>query len=172
MRDANGRTTYGQGCLLARRLVEVGVKFVTVYFAASIGGRSKVPAAGTRTAQRRAMYPILNDYLLPISDQTLPTLIEDLHLRGPSGRHAGRLGRRVRPQPAHQHHRRPRPLAAMLHGPDGRVASKAVTSTASATASAAYPSRDPVRPEDLSATMFTSGIDRTPRCATRSTAAP
>jgi len=32
LRDRYGRTTYGQGCLLARRLVESGVKFVTVYF--------------------------------------------------------------------------------------------------------------------------------------------
>src|SRR5204863_4136556 len=38
MRERYGRTTYGQGCLLARRLVEAGGKFVTVYFAASIGG--------------------------------------------------------------------------------------------------------------------------------------
>ena len=37
MREAYGRTSYGQSCLLARRLVEHGVKFVTVYFSASIG---------------------------------------------------------------------------------------------------------------------------------------
>jgi hypothetical protein len=30
VRDRYGRTTYGQGCLLARRLVEAGTKFVTV----------------------------------------------------------------------------------------------------------------------------------------------
>ena len=30
VRDAYGRTTYGQSCLLARRLVEAGVSFVTV----------------------------------------------------------------------------------------------------------------------------------------------
>ena len=38
MRDRYGRTTYGQGCLLARRLVEAGARFVNVYFAAVIGG--------------------------------------------------------------------------------------------------------------------------------------
>src|SRR5204862_7565745 len=32
VRDKYGRTTYGQGCLLARRLVEAGTKLVTVYF--------------------------------------------------------------------------------------------------------------------------------------------
>ena len=30
VRDAYGRTEFGQGCLLARRLVERGVRFVTV----------------------------------------------------------------------------------------------------------------------------------------------
>src|SRR5205807_429362 len=32
LRDRYGRTTFGQGCLLARRLVERGVRFVTVNF--------------------------------------------------------------------------------------------------------------------------------------------
>ena len=40
VRDAYGRTTYGQSCLLARRLVEAGTKFVTVYFSDNIGGQS------------------------------------------------------------------------------------------------------------------------------------
>ena len=40
IRDKYGRTTYGQSCLLARRLVEAGVKFVNVYFANNIGGRT------------------------------------------------------------------------------------------------------------------------------------
>src|SRR5439155_10565223 len=31
LRDQYGRTTYGQSCLLARRLVEAGVRFVNVY---------------------------------------------------------------------------------------------------------------------------------------------
>ena len=30
-RDAYGRTQFGQGCLLARRLVEAGVPFITLY---------------------------------------------------------------------------------------------------------------------------------------------
>ncbi len=49
-RDAYGRHTFGQSCLLARRLVETGVKFVNVYFSNSIGGQSLRRAGGTRTA--------------------------------------------------------------------------------------------------------------------------
>src|SRR5439155_10323846 len=40
VRDRYGRTTYGQSCLLARRLVEAGAKFINVYFSATIGGQS------------------------------------------------------------------------------------------------------------------------------------
>src|SRR5262249_28315284 len=39
LRDRYGRTTYGQGCLLTRRLVKAGVRFVNVYFAPNIGGQ-------------------------------------------------------------------------------------------------------------------------------------
>src|SRR5690242_18014358 len=83
VRDRYGRTTYGQGCLLARRLVEAGVRFVNVYFAASIGGQSTVAGGwDTHGFNNHPMYPVLDDYLLPITDHTLPTLIDDLHDRG------------------------------------------------------------------------------------------
>ena len=116
-------------------------KFVTVYFAASIGGQSR-PSGGwdTHGFNDKPMYPILNDYLLPITDQTLPTLLEDLRRARPARRHAGRLGGRVRPHAADQQHRRPRPLAAVLHGAAGRRRRQAAaTSTAPATASAPIP---------------------------------
>src|SRR3954467_4373967 len=38
VRDNYGRTTYGQSCLVARRLIEAGTKFVSVYFSPNIGG--------------------------------------------------------------------------------------------------------------------------------------
>ncbi|HTN77361.1 MAG TPA: DUF1501 domain-containing protein, partial [Pirellulaceae bacterium] len=37
LRDAYGRTTFGQGCLLARRLIEKGVSFVEVINTGSVG---------------------------------------------------------------------------------------------------------------------------------------
>jgi hypothetical protein len=83
LRDRYGRTTYGQSCLLARRLVEAGVKFVTVYFSRSIGGR-RVNEGGwdTHGFDNTRMYKIVNKYQLPITDQTLPTLLDDLEERG------------------------------------------------------------------------------------------
>ncbi len=80
VRDAYGRTTYGQGCLLARRLVEAGVRFVTVYLSASIGGCTG--GWDTHGFNDKPMDPVLKNYLLPITDQTLPTLLEDLDTRG------------------------------------------------------------------------------------------
>ena len=46
VRDAYGRNLFGQGCLLARRLVERGVPFVEV----SLSARRQRRSAGTRTS--------------------------------------------------------------------------------------------------------------------------
>ena len=83
VRQRYGRTTYGQSCLLARRLVEAGVKFVTVYFSNSIGGR-KVGEGGwdTHGFDNTRMYKIVDKYQFPITEQTLPTLLDDLEDRG------------------------------------------------------------------------------------------
>src|SRR5262249_17480369 len=82
LRDKYGRTTYGQGCLRARRLVEAGARFINVHFAATIGGGGNSGGWDTHGNNNKAMYPILKDYLLPITDQAVPALLEDLDRRG------------------------------------------------------------------------------------------
>lgn len=82
VRNRYGRTTYGQSCLLARRLVEAGVKFVNVYFSNTIGGRRLEGGWDTHGFDNTRMYPILKEYQLPLTEQTLPTLITDLEERG------------------------------------------------------------------------------------------
>jgi len=67
LRDRYGRTTAGQGCLLARRLVEAGVRFVTV----NSGGWD----------HHATIYPSL-DRRLPEFDAALATLLDDLEARG------------------------------------------------------------------------------------------
>ena len=78
-RDRYGRTAYGQSCLLARRVVEAGAKFVNVYFARSIGGKGQGwdyhGFDGEKATSRL-------DELLPMTDQTLPALLMDLEERG------------------------------------------------------------------------------------------
>jgi hypothetical protein len=161
MRDRYGRTTYGQGCLLARRLVEMGVKFVTVYFAATIGGQSTVSGGwDTHGFNNVPMYPILDQYLLPITDQTLPTLLEDLDNRGLLEDTlvvwAGEFGRSPRINNIAGRDHWPQCYTVLLAG--GGVKRGYVHGASDRIG--AYPARDGVRPEDLSATIFhLLGID-------------
>jgi hypothetical protein len=80
VRDSYGRTTYGQSCLLAR-LVEAGTKFVTVYFSPNIGG-DVGSGWDTHGNNGTKMFPVIEKYHLPMTDQTLPTLLEELDQRG------------------------------------------------------------------------------------------
>lgn len=67
LREAYGRNTTGQGCLLARRLVESGVRFVTV------GGRG-YDSHGKHFDYVKTAYPEF--------DRAWATLVSDLHDRG------------------------------------------------------------------------------------------
>lgn len=67
LRDHYGRTSLGQACLLARRLIEVGVRCVTIDF------------GGWDTHQKN--FSTMKDELLPPWDAALAALLEDLHDR-------------------------------------------------------------------------------------------
>ena len=160
LRDAYGRTTYGQSCLLARRLVEAGVRFVTVYYAAGIGQKD---SGGWDTHGEN--FRKLRDRLLPSTDQTVPTFIEDLAARGLLDETLvvwmGEFGRS------------PRVANTAQFGPDGRdhwpkcytvlLAGAGITPGAiygSSDRIGAYPASDPVTPDDIAATLFWAlGID-------------
>ena len=68
VRERYGQTAVGQACLLARRLVEAGVRCVTIDF----GGWDT----------HRDNFTTLKDKLLPPWDAALASLLEDLHDRG------------------------------------------------------------------------------------------
>jgi len=68
MHDRYGRHAFGQRCLLARRLVESGTRFVTV------------SQSGWDTHCDNAV--ATRDWLVPPLDQGMAALIEDLHYRG------------------------------------------------------------------------------------------
>jgi hypothetical protein len=78
-RERYGRTTYGQSCLLARRLVEAGAKFVNVYFAQQIGGANQ---GWDYHGFNKESVPDRLKELLPLTDQTLSALVSDLQDRG------------------------------------------------------------------------------------------
>jgi hypothetical protein len=151
-RDRYGRTTYGQSCLLARRLVEAGARFVNVYLSPVIGGCEG--GWDTHGFNDKPMYPILKKYLLPLTDQTLPTLLDDLDARGLLDTTlvvwVGEFGRSPRINKIAGRDHWPQCYPAILAG--GGVKRGHVFGTSDKTG--AYPASDPVRPEDLSATMF------------------
>lgn len=78
LRDRYGRCTFGQSCLLARRLVEAGTQFVQVNWPAVANGNPVVDAFDTHAAN----FGPLKDLHLPKLDPALATLIEDLDERG------------------------------------------------------------------------------------------
>jgi hypothetical protein len=161
VRDAYGRTTYGQSCLLARRLVEADVKFVTVYFSNSIGGKSTNSGGwDTHGFDDTRMYQIVDKYHLPITDQTLPTLLNDLDQRGLLEETLvvwmGEFGRTPEINKNESRDHWPQCYTAVLAG--GGVTGGALYGTSDAYGM--YPADHPVRPEDLAATMFyLLGID-------------
>jgi hypothetical protein len=160
MREAYGRTPYGQSCLLARRLIEAGVRFVTVYYSASIGGKG---SGGWDTHGDN--FNQLKNRLLPITDQTLPTFINDMAARGLLDETLivwmGEFGRT------------PRVMNTKQFGADGRdhwpycytvlMAGGGIQGGAlwgSSDRIGAYPASSPVQPDDIAATMFWAlGID-------------
>jgi hypothetical protein len=161
VRDRYGRTTYGQSCLLARRLVEAGVKFVTVYFSRSIGGR-RINEGGwdTHGFDDTRMYKIVDKYQHPITDQTLPTLLDELEERGLLDETLvlwmGEFGRTPKINKNESRDHWPQCYTALLAG--GGVKGGYVHGASDA--NGMYPDKHPVRPEDLAATLYSLlGID-------------
>jgi hypothetical protein len=84
VRDGYGRHRSGQACLLARRLVEAGVPFVTVIWNHNNRGQDKAPdqtdAYGWDT--HNDIFEALKDRLLPRFDESFSALLDDLDQRG------------------------------------------------------------------------------------------
>lgn len=161
VRDAYGRNPYGQSCLLARRLVEAGTKFVTVYFSDNIGGQ-KTDSGGwdTHGFNNTRMFPIIEQRHLPITEQSLPTLLTDLEDRGLLKDTLvvwmGEFGRTPTINKAASRDHWPQCYTALLAG--GGVKRGFVHGASDKTGS--YPAQDPVKPDDLAATIFYAlGID-------------
>jgi hypothetical protein len=161
LRDAYGRSTYGQGCLLARRLVESGVRFVTVYFSNTIG--MGVGFGGWDTHGNN--FNDLKDRLLPVTDKAVPTLIDDLAARGLLDETLvvwmGEFGRSPRiglsasaKTPGRDHW--PKCYSVLMAG--GGITPGAIYGSSDRIG--AYPASDPVRPDDVAATIYYAlGID-------------
>lgn len=67
VRERYGNTPFGRGCLMARRLVEVGVPFIEV----DLGGWDN----------HQDIHNVLQNQRLPVLDQAMSALVEDLEQR-------------------------------------------------------------------------------------------
>ncbi|HWB04196.1 MAG TPA: DUF1501 domain-containing protein [Verrucomicrobiales bacterium] len=161
IRDRYGRTTYGQGCLLARRLAESGVRFITCYFSQSIGGQSTTEGGwDTHGFNNTRMFPIVEKYHLPITEQTLPTLLLDLEQRGMLDETLvvwmGEFGRTPKINANISRDHWPHCYSVLLAG--GGVKRGYVYGASDETGS--KPAENPVTPDDIAATIhYLMGVD-------------
>ena len=154
VRDRYGRHIHGQCLLLARRLIEAGVGLVTVNW--HNDGQNFWDTHGNNFRQ-------LKDRLMPPADRGFAALLDDLSDRGLLDETlvvwAGEFGRHpkiTRANAGREHW--PRCYSAALAG--GGVRPGVVHGASDRWA--AYPSRDPVSPDDLGATILHAlGIDPT-----------
>ena len=148
LRERYGRTPVGQGALLARRLVESGVRFVTV-----AKGWLNYDTHGDN-------FNICKKALLPEFDKAFATLVADLHDRGMLDTTLviamGEFGRtpKINADAGRDHHCKAWSVAFAGGGiPGGRLLG-ATDSTATEVTDL------PVEPEDLMYTLYTKfGID-------------
>ncbi|MBN81380.1 MAG: hypothetical protein CMJ70_14695 [Planctomycetaceae bacterium] len=156
LKDRYGRNLYGQSMMIARRLVESDVRFVTVTW--EVFEKAGVDEDGWDTHRRN--FDILRDHRLPVLDRAYSALCEDLDERGLLDETLivvmGEMGRtpKINKFAGRDHwsfcHNVLLTGAGVkqghVYGSSDRIG--------------AYPAADPVGPEDLIATIYGAmGID-------------
>ena len=166
IRGEYGPTRFGQSCLLARRLVESGVRFIQVTWPAR-SDDEPAPGPDGSWDTHRNNFSMLRDHRCPVFDRSAATLIADLAARGLLDETlvvaVGEFGRSPRigapttmnVGPGGRDHW-PHCYTAMVAG--GGVAGGRVYGASDG--HAAFPRSDPVHPFDLIATIYHAiGID-------------
>jgi len=151
LRERYGRNSYGQSCLLARRLVEAGTRMVVIRWAPDCN--ATWDTHGTIANQPPA-FNVLKGTLLPQLDAGLGTMIEDLHLRGLLDETLivvmGEFGRSPKVNPWAGRDHWPRCYSVFLAG--GGVKGGHIHGKSGHDGS--DPSEDPVTPHDIVATLY------------------
>ena len=147
LRDRYGRNRLGQSLLLARRMVEAGVRFINVNDRVRNGQLANWDSHQSNFAR-------LKDDLLPPADQGFATLIEDLEARGLLESTLvvalGEFGRTPTINRLGGRDHWPDCFSAVLAG--GGIKGGMVYG--SSDRMGAYPDTNPVTPGDLAATIF------------------
>ena len=141
VRDYYGRTTTGQRCLLARRLVEAGVTFVTVL-------------SGGEWDTHTDNFGILKNKSLPLIDQALAALVSDIYQRGLDRRVliliSGEFGRTATINKEGGRDHWPGAMSLLFAG-GGMKVGQVIGATDSR---AMYPTSRPYSPGDVLATVY------------------
>jgi len=160
VRDRYGRSTFGQSCLLARRLIEAGCRFVQVNWNSVANGDPETTAWDTHAAN----FGPLKNLHCPVLDRSLSALIEEMDQRGMFAETllvvTGEFGRSPRLGVS---------TSGNVNAPDGRdhwpYCYTAVVAGAGVKRGALYgksddqgssPVENPVHPTDLVATIYYS----------------
>ena len=150
VREAYGRHLFGQACLMARRLVEAGTRFVTVHYDCCDGYSwdSHVHSDDVRR------------FLLPTFDQALSALLLDLERTGLLAETLvvalGEMGRTAKPTKEWGRNHWSTLFPAVIAGAGVRGG----TVWGASDRNGEYPVEHPTSPEDLAATIYKAlGID-------------
>ncbi|MFT4640385.1 MAG: hypothetical protein ACI8T1_003713 [Verrucomicrobiales bacterium] len=159
VRDRYGMNRFGQCCLLARRLVENGVRFITINTFLTVFDEITWDIHGSKPFTSIAG---MKDIVCPMYDQAYSALIEDLDERGLLGdtlvANLSEFGRTPKVNPAGGRDHWPQCFTAYFAG-GGVQGGRAIGASDTI---GGFPAERPVGPGDLVATIFKSlGLDHT-----------
>jgi uncharacterized protein (DUF1501 family) len=157
VRDRYGRNRFGQCCLMARRLIEAGVRFVTINTFLTVFDEITWDIHGTKPF---TSIEGMRDIVAPMYDQAYSALIEDLNQRGMLDNtmvcNLAEFGRTPRVNPAGGRDHWPQCWSIYFAGggvEGGRVVGRS-------DAIGGYPAERPIAPNEVVATIFQSlGLD-------------
>ena len=154
LRQSYGRTLFGNSMLVARRLVEAGVPFISVH------AENFLPNGSFTYDMHENNFAMLKEHNLPVLDTLLPALVDDLEQRGLLDSTLiyvmGEMGRspKVNAKAGRDHW--PQCGFCLMIG--GGI--KPGIEYGTTDAIAAYPASNPVSPADIVATIYKQlGID-------------
>jgi hypothetical protein len=153
VRDKYGRNRFGQCCLLARRLIEAGVRFVTVNTFLTVFDEITWDIHGSKPF---TSIEGMKNIVAPMYDQAYGTLIEDLADRGMLANtlvcNLAEFGRTPRINPAGGRDHWPQCFSAYFAG-GGIQGGRAIGKS---DAIGAYPAERAVEPSEVVATIYKS----------------
>ncbi|MCC6883510.1 MAG: DUF1501 domain-containing protein [Verrucomicrobiales bacterium] len=159
VRERYGMNRFGQSCLLARRLVENGVRFITINTFLTVFGETTWDIHGSKPF---TSIDGMKNVVAPLYDQGYSALIEDLHQRGLLDNTLvsalSEFGRTPKVNPAGGRDHWPQCFTVSFAGggvKGGQVVGKSDPN-------GGFPAERPVEPGDIVATIFHSlGLDHT-----------